>query len=314
MKPLLTWLSVLWVGMLLGAAFWFGLDHAEPVPTAAPGAAAAEAPTHTASAASLPVAAPASVAPNAAPASAPVPFDRTNLFSVFQLALGSSDPKVMADGLRAWKTCATHARSGLATIEQHLHRSLPPGLTREERERRVAWARAAGARCAGFVDQPELDAQAESIRQRALASGSLRERLSDVVFVGTAGGPDFAAASDLSCQVVAQYPSDPQAVRLISIAMREAARRRPSHLLNGTPQYARNVAINLAFCDLDPQGCDAQSSRLWGACIQKGSCNLSGEEDWWRSTTPPDVLQAAQTLRTELVRLVRVRDCDALFR
>lgn len=95
--------------------------------------------------------------------------------------------------------------------------------------------------------------------------------------------------------------------------MRGAARANPSHVLNSTPAPARDLAVNLAFCDLDPRGCDVHSNSLVSACVQAGACTYVREEDYLRDRTPPEIFAQAQALRQTIVQLVYEKDCRKLF-
>lgn len=266
--------------------------------------------------AAAPEAEPASLQP-AIPSSAPtqvVAFDTTNLFSVFQLAIGSSDPKTIERGLSAWRTCAGYVGLGSWDLETWLNEVLPEGLAPADRERRAKRGRASAARCAGFAGQLEAAEQADALSKHARELGLVSEQLRSAVFDSPWSAENQDTFARLSCAVVSQYPDNKHGIRLISIAMRSAAASRSSHLLNAVSPRARSVAINLAFCDLDPEGCNSHSNFVGSACMQSGACSYAREEDYWLATTPPEVLAEAQPLRTALVRLVNQRACNELFR
>lgn len=255
--------------------------------------------------------------PSPAPADVPsraIPFDSTPLFSRFQLALGSTDPAVIEEGLRAWRTCAGFVGFGASDTESWLNLVIPEGLTPDERDRRARWARASSVRCAGFAGQADSAAQAEWLSQRAQQLGLASERLRNAVLVAQPESRDRTEIARLSCAVISQDSVNQPGIRLIASAMMDASSARPSHVLNSASSQARNVAINLAFCDLDSPGCDAHSNFVGSACLQAGDCSYAREVDYWRSRTPPHVFAEAQPLRATLVGLIRQKACDQLFR
>ena len=95
--------------------------------------------------------------------------------------------------------------------------------------------------------------------------------------------------------------------------MRDAAQARPNHMLNKFSDQPKNVGINLALCDLDPDGCSAHSNFVGSACMQSGKCGYNREEDFWQSETKPEVFDAAQGLRNQIVASVKAGKCDELF-
>lgn len=271
----------------------------------------------------LPAASPARLhASRPASASAPSPpvaggdvylFDAPNLFATFQLAIGSNDPTVLGAGLNAWRTCAGYVGLGTWDLDTWLNMVMPPGLPVAERERRAQHARANAARCAGFADQTDAHGQAADMTKKALALGVTSERLRQALRDHVQSNGQSPETTVLSCAVVSEYPRDQGAIRLISPAMRGAARARSSHVLNSTPQSALNLAVNLAFCDLDPDGCDSHSNTVVSACVQAGACAYTREEDYWRDTTPPEIFAQAQSLRQAIAQLVRDKQCHELF-
>jgi hypothetical protein len=236
-----------------------------------------------------------------------------NLYAKFQLAIGSNDPTVLGSALNAWRTCAGYVGLGTWDLDTWLNMVMPPGLPVDERERRAQHARAVAARCAGFADQTDAHGQAEDMTKKALALGVTSEQLRQALRDHVQSHGESPQTTVLSCAVVSEYPRDQGAIRLISPAMRGAARARSSHVLNSTPQPALNLAVNLAFCDLDPDGCDAHSNIVGSACVQAGACEYAREEDYWRDTTPPEIFAQAQSLREAIVQLVRDKQCRELF-
>ncbi|MFT3718879.1 hypothetical protein [Pseudorhodoferax sp.] len=241
-------------------------------------------------------------------------FDNRNLYSLFQLALASTDPAVVAEGIAAWRACASYVGDGTEGLQSWLDMVLPEDLAPDERERRARHARAAAARCAGFIGQPQAAQQAEALMQRAREAGSALERLRDALASNTA--PDDALGTrmlaDLACDVVRRQGEEPRAVRWIGLALRGAADR-PTHPLHAGAAPERNLAMHLAYCDLDPQGCDAHSSYVGSACVLQGRCDYAREEDYWREQVDGETYAAAQPLREALVQKVQQGDCTALF-
>jgi hypothetical protein len=242
-------------------------------------------------------------------------FDQSNLFSTFQLALASENLDAVEGGLQAWRACAGYVGHGTWDLEVWLNHVLPEGLPIQERDKRAKYGRASSQRCAGFAGQTQAVADAEGLSLRAREMGSTSEILRSAMF----GLPpnvdsDKVLVAKLSCDVVQHYPTTTRGVRLISPAMREAAAIRPTHFLNATPQPARSIAINLAFCDLDPQGCNAHSDRLGSACIQSGKCTFEREEEYWRAMASPSDFVAANRLRETIVQHVKQRNCAELFK
>jgi hypothetical protein len=251
---------------------------------------------------------------NAAASGTEIPgIDAPNLFATFQLAIGSNDPAALRAGLSAWRACAGYVGLGTWDLNDWLDMIMPPGLTVAERDRRAKHARADAARCAGFALQTEAEDQAANMTKKALALGMPSEQLRHSVRDHVQSDGLSPETTKLSCAVVSDYQQDPAGIRLISLAMRGAARARPSHVLNSTPQPASNLAVTLAFCDLDPSGCDAHSNELVSACVQTGVCSYTSVEDYLRGTTPPDIFAQAQPLRQTLVQLVHEKQCRELF-
>jgi hypothetical protein len=241
-------------------------------------------------------------------------FDTTNLYSAFQLAQSSSDPKVLEKGLAAWRSCAGYVGLGSWDLETWVNYVLPEGLPISERDRRAKRGRASALRCAGFAGQTQAMDEAEALGQRARELGSAAELLHHSIFSQPASpAADKVLVARLSCDVVKTFPNSVAGVRLIGFAMRNAAASRADHLLNSLPIQSRNVAINLAFCDLDPVGCSAHSNFVGSACMQSGECSYSREEQYWQSKTKPEIYEPAQALRHRLVQSVKQHDCRALF-
>jgi hypothetical protein len=149
--------------------------------------------------------------------------------------------------------------------------------------------------------------------RRALALGVMSEKLRETVRDHVQSNGQSPETTKLSCAAVAESPWEAAAIRLISPAMRGAARARSSHVLNSVPQPAASLAVNLAFCDLDPSGCDAHSNTLGSACVQQGVCGYVREEGYLRDTTTPEIFAQAQLLRNAIVQLVRGKQCHELF-
>jgi hypothetical protein len=203
---------------------------------------------------------------------------------------------------------------GTDDLESWLNTVLPPGLPTAEREKRAKRGRASALRCAGFAGQTQAVEEAEMLSRRAQELGSLQEKLRSAIFEQPANlERDKKALATLSCEVVRTYPQSVRGIRLISLALNEARASRSTHFLNRFPVQARSVGINLAFCILDPTGCDAHSNFVGSACMQSGQCAYVREEDYWRSTTSPDVYRRAEEVRDDLARKVRNHECDSLF-
>lgn len=244
----------------------------------------------------------------------PTVFDQRNLFSAFQLAQSSQDLEAIEFGLEAWRTCAGFVGLGTWDLEAWLNYVLPAGLPAQERDKRAKFGRASSMRCAGFAGQTQASAQAEALSLRAREMGSSSENLRTAIYVQPPNGErDKTLIAKMSCDVVQQYPSSIRGIRLISLALLDAAANRSTHVLNLTSMPARNIAINLAFCDLDQEGCGIHSNFVGSACIQSGQCSYEREEDYWRATFKPSDFAAAQQLREAIVQLVRQRNCSSLF-
>lgn len=256
-----------------------------------------------------------STAASAAVAKQPPPaFDQRNLFSAFQLAQSSQDLEAIEFGLQAWRTCAGYVGLGSWDLEAWLNYVLPAGLPAQEREKRARYGRLSSLRCAGFAGQTQANAQAEELSVRARTMGSSPESLRSAIYAQSSNGElDMSSISKMSCDVVQQYPGSIRGIRLISPALRHAAAKHSTHVLNSTSIPARNIAINLAFCDLDPEGCNIHSDFVGSACIQSGQCSYEQEEDYWRATTRPADYAAAQQPREAIVQLVMQRNCVVLF-
>jgi hypothetical protein len=249
------------------------------------------------------------------PKAAVVPsFDKHNLFADFQAALGSSDKRTVEAGLAAWRKCAGYVALGEGDIDDWLSFVMPANLSREERGRREQYARASAARCGGFARQGELLSQAQALSRNAVELGSVSEKLR-LALVAYATGPAPAASLIApSCeQVKAFLRGDAEGIRQITPAMRNAARERPSHFLNGVSEQARDIAINLALCDLDPDECGIHSNMVGSACVQRGKCDYLNEVEYWKSEVSAEVWNGAQAGRGKLVTAVTSGDCAALF-
>lgn len=245
-----------------------------------------------------------------------LPFDQRNLFADFQAAIGSSNKRTVEAGLVAWRKCAGFVAMGEGEIEDWVATVMPTSLSREEWGRRAQYARAFAARCAGFARQGGLHEQAEALSRKAVELGSVSEALLvAIVQHATTSAPAPAPSLvAVSCDQVKQYvKGHPEGIRRITPAMGTAARARPSHFLNGASVQARTIGINLALCDLDPQGCGPGSNFLGSACIQSGKCDYLNEVDYWKGETSPHVWDGAQGIRGKLVAAVRVGDCQSLF-
>lgn len=234
-------------------------------------------------------------------------FDTSNLFAEFQAAQGSPDLVVVHRGIRAWEACKGFAI--YPDVDSWIAAAMPEGLSRQEHDRRAARARASVQRCAGFMGQRPYE-QAQALRARAREVGSPGQLLHGAIFTEKRNDERVA---ERSCQVIRQGLSDSTSVRLISIGLRNAALVRPDHVLNATPQRARTIAINLAMCDLDPDGCSAHSDFVGSACMQKGECDIDREEVYWQIFLPAAEMVDAQQLRQQLVAQVRAGNCAALF-
>jgi hypothetical protein len=249
----------------------------------------------------------------AAAATAVPTFDQRNLYAEFQAALGSSDRRTLERGLGAWRTCAGYVHLGVSDIESWLQTVMPEDLSRDEWNRRAVYARASAARCAGFAMQTDALDQAERLKKRAVAAGSTSERLREALPGLAEPHAALREVFELSCMVVGEYPDSPSAIRLVTPAIRRAARARESHMLNQTPLPELDLAINLALCDLDPQSCDAHSNVVRSACTQSGKCDYINEVDFWKGESSPERFAAAQGPRRAIVSAIGRKDCGALF-
>lgn len=242
------------------------------------------------------------------------PFDQRNLYADFQAAVGSSDMRTVEAGLAAWRKCAGQVWLGTSDIEDWVAMVMPANLSRDEWDRRARYARASAARCAGFARQGDLYEQSEALRRRAIELGSVSETLLRAIVDYARASAPASSLVAVSCDQVKQYVADPsEGIRRITPALGNAARARPSHFLNGASDQARTIGINLALCDLDPQGCGIHSERVLGACIQSGKCDYLNEVDYWKDETSPDIWNGAQGIRDNLVAAVRSGDCQSLF-
>lgn len=267
-----------------------------------------------------PQAAPAVAAPRAAvlrpavaEATEPGPvFDQRDLFALFEEALSSNDPAVLAQGIAAWRACSVYY--GLWDLEQWLQMSIPEGLAPAEHARRERHGRAAAQRCAGFAGQTQAMAQAEAMVERAREAGDPQERLHEALLqqIQTPQAGHLAVAA-LACTVVRQQAEQPGALRWISPVLRQTAFRQPGHWLNTASNQVMSLAVTLSLCDLNPQGCDAHSEFVLRACMRDGACHYAQAQDYWRATTAADVHAAAQPLRAILVEKLRQADCATLF-
>jgi hypothetical protein len=240
--------------------------------------------------------------------------ETTNLFSIYQLAIASSDRTAIERGLQAWRTCAGYVGAGTVDLETWLGNALPQDLPAHERERRAAQLRVSTSRCAGFVGQTQVASEIEALSQRARGLGSDSEKLRYAVDAQPRNDqPDEPEIARLSCNVIQHYLEDPAGIRLISTAMRNAALARPSHMLNASSIQASGIAVILAFCDLDSERCDAHSHNLVNVCAQFGQCSYQREEESWQANTSAEDFAAAQKMRVQIGDRVRQRDCKALF-
>jgi hypothetical protein len=266
--------------------------------------------------AALPASSAAVAAADASASAVDVSFDQRNLFSIYQLALGSSDLRTIEAGLGAFRSCSGYMMaSGGSSLESWVNFVMPEGLSPQERERRTRRALASAGRCTGFLEQ-DISVEAKALNQKALQLGSPSEELMQALHARAAEDTPAsrAAQAEASCRVVRDYPGADAGVRRITVSMRDAAEARSSHMLNqlGTPP--RNIALNLALCDLDPEGCTAHSNVVGSACMQSGKCDYNREEDYWQANTTPEVFSAAQGLRHQIVASVKSGNCDELFK
>lgn len=296
------------------ATGWW-LTPSEPFRTPSKSELASPPHTHASASAALPEITASEAAPTLSDSQERQPaFDRRNLFSMFQLAQSSNDLGTIESGLKAWRTCAGYLGLGATDRESWLDFVLPTGLPQQERDKRAKYGRASSERCTGFAGQTQANGEAEVLSARARELGSSSERLRHAIFSHPQNAErDKALVARLSCEMVQGYPANTGSIRLISIALRDAANSRPEHLLNSTPIPAKNIAVNLAFCDLDPEECGPHSNFIGSACIQSGQCSFLREEDYWRATSSPSDFAAAQRLREALVKQVKQRDCSLLF-
>jgi hypothetical protein len=313
--PRLAPLVVAAAALVAAALAWF--PRSEPIPaTPRPSAPAAPREQHAR-------VAPATLAraSQADPgAQVSLPFATHNLYADFQAAVGSSDRRTIEAGLVAWRTCAGYVWLGTGDIEEWVTRVVPEGLPQAEWDRRAQYARASARRCSGFAQQGDLLPIAEELSRKAAELGSPPELLTRALhdYVAASGtSATTAAATPLavaSCNEVKQYARGPaEGVRRITVALRNAARERSSHFLNRVSGPAQNVGINLALCDLDPEGCGIHSNFVGSACIQSGKCGYVNEVDFWKGETSTAVWNGAQGIRETLVQAVKSGDCPALF-
>ncbi|WP_326535878.1 hypothetical protein [Pseudorhodoferax sp.] len=261
----------------------------------------------------LPPAVPRQAAAEAAePEPGPV-FDQRDLFALFAQALSSDDPAVLARGIAAWRACSVYY--GPWGLDRWLQLSIPAGLAPAEHARRERHGRASAQRCAGFAGQTEAMAQADALVERARAAGDPQEQLRDALIQQVRAPQDgrVQAVTALACTVVRQQAEQPGALRWINPVLRQAAYRQPGHFLNTVSSEVASLAVTLALCDLNPQGCDAHSEFVLRACMRDGACHYAQAHDYWRDTAPADVQAAAQPLRTILVDKLRQADCATLF-
>jgi hypothetical protein len=244
-----------------------------------------------------------------------LPFDQRNLYADFQAAIGSSDRKTVEAGLVAWRKCLAHVALGSGDIEDWVAMVMPADLPRDEWDRRARYARASAARCAGFARQGDLYEQSEALSRKAIELGSVSEALLlAIVDYARMSAPPAASLVAPSCDQVKQYVAgEPEGIRRITPAMRNAARARASHFLNGASDQARTIAINLALCDLDPQRCGIHSNFVGSLCVHSGKCDYLNEVDYWKGETPAEVWSDAQGVRAKLVAAVKAGDCQSLF-
>lgn len=240
-------------------------------------------------------------------------FEQRNLFADYQTALGSSDLAAIERGLEAWHICVGYMGDGTDDTESYVNLVVPDGLSRAERDRRAQYARARAARCADFAMQSQAMQQVEDLSRKALELGSASERLRRMLFASPEASVVPAALAEASCKMVTQYPQSGAGIRYITIAMHDASLHRPSHILNQTPRPARSVAINLAMCDLHPEGCGIYSSFVGSACVQSGRCDYQGEVEYRQATTAPAEYARAQELRRAIVVAVKTGNCSVLF-
>lgn len=241
-------------------------------------------------------------------------FDQRNLYADFQAAVGSSDKKAVEAGLAAWRKCLGYVALGTGEVEDWVAMVMPGGLSRAERDRRAHHARASAARCAGFARQGELHEQAEALGRKAVELGSVSEALRLAIASYATSSAPAASLVAVSCDQVKHHAEGPpEGIRRITPALGNAARARPSHFLNEASPQARTIGINLALCDLDPQGCGIHSNLVGSACVQSGKCDYPNEVDFWKGETPPDIWNGAQGIRQRLVSAVRAGDCASLF-
>ncbi|MEO8135315.1 MAG: hypothetical protein ABI831_15190 [Betaproteobacteria bacterium] len=199
-------------------------------------------------------------------------------------------------------------------LETWLGNVLPEGLPDHERERRATQLRASVSRCAGFVGQTQVASEVEGLSRRARGLGSDAEKLRHAIDAQPRNAqPDEPEIARLSCNVIQRYPENPTGIRLISTAMHNAAGARPSHMLNAASIQASGIALILAFCDLDSEGCDAHSNNLVSICAQFGQCSYQRDEESWQANTSEEDYAAAQELRVQIGDSVRQRDCKTLF-
>lgn len=239
--------------------------------------------------------------------------EQRNLFADYQAALGSSELAVIERGLNAWHICVGYMGEGADDTESYVNLVVPEGLTHAERDRRARYARARAARCADFAMQTQAMRKVEGLSRKALDLGSASERLRWILLAPSEASAVPAALAETSCKVVAQYPQSGEGIRYITTALLDASRRRPSHMLNQTPRPARNVAINLAMCDLHPEGCGIYSNLVGSACIQDGKCDYQGEVEYLQAETTPAEFARAQELRRAIVAAVKAGSCSVLF-
>lgn len=236
-----------------------------------------------------------------------------DLYPRFQAALSSNDLTTVERGLAAWNECVGYVGVGQGSLEQWLVSVMPKGLSPAERQRRAESRMKVALPCAGFARQPHLAAEGQMLMRRAAALGSPHQLLSNELNKPEDERADHRRLAGLWCDLVRRHAGGGPEIRLASVGIYAAARRRPEHILNRVESNSRHLAINLALCDIDPPGCGLQSNFIGSACMQKGECDNRHEEQYWRRRSTPAEFAAAQPIRHALVRAIRQRDCRGLF-
>jgi hypothetical protein len=245
---------------------------------------------------------PASVAGSQADAAQARTQVERDAWRAFQKALSSGSLVEIYAGIRAAKECAGLDHSDLSTLVSDATAKIPPNA--QNREIRIAAAKEAQQRCAGFSNQTDVGVGLQQLWGSLKDANSpeyVAQRLASEIARGDEQRRGDLKAS--ACTTLAKAKANPDVLREMSTGLAILVKK-PKWISKESALNVASAGVDLAICRM-AHDCNAPTELMLLQCAMLGECGADvskiaqgalSDQDWaYAQELSNSILSAADT-------------------